>query len=94
MGQEWSKTDKRQLRNQPANFVIEVGPSSLTAGYIFGEMQKSTIISNILNEQHDETDDLMSFVANPAAQMLKTLENQSVYHWGLFPSILTVSLQL
>ena len=27
----------------------------------------------------------MSFVANPAAQMLKTLENQSVYHLGFIP---------
>jgi hypothetical protein len=40
---------------------------------IFSAKGKNTIISKIKTEQHDETYDLTSFMANPAAQMLKNI---------------------
>jgi ribosomal protein S6 len=47
--------------------------SDENARSIIGKRQKNTIISKIKTEQHDATYDLMSFMANPAAQMPKKI---------------------
>jgi hypothetical protein len=58
-----------------------------TARYIFDKWQIYNI-SKIKTKQHDETYDLTSFMANPAAQMLKNINKLVCVSLGYSPSIL------
>jgi hypothetical protein len=51
----------------------------------FRRKEKNTVISKTKTEQHDETYDLASFVANPAPQMLKNFIQLVRVSLGLFP---------
>jgi hypothetical protein len=71
--QEYQKHRKRQQNLNISNLESTFNASDKNCYIYFRRKANSTIISKIKTGQRDETYDLTSFMANPAARMLKNI---------------------
>ena len=83
--QEYHKHRKRQQKLNISDLKSTFNASDKNCQIYFRRKAKNTIISKIKTEQHDETYDLTSFMANPAAQMLKNISKSVCGSLGGFP---------
>jgi hypothetical protein len=77
--QEYQKHRKRQQKLNISDLESTFNSSDNNCYIYFRRKTKNRIISKIKTEQHDETYDLTSFMANPAAQMLKNFGKLPYY---------------
>ena len=76
--QEYQKHRKRQQKLNISDLESTFNSSDNNC-YIYFRRKTKNRISKIKTEQHDETYDLTSFMANPAAQMLQNFGKLPYY---------------
>ena len=86
--QEYQKHRKRQQNLNISDLETTFNSSDKNCKIYFRRKPKNTIISKIKTEQHVETYDLTSIMANSAAQMLKNISKSVCVSLGFSPSIL------